>query len=155
MKKILLNILFITLCTCAFSQTPDEQKFLGTWKWKAGNKELTLFLKYDTVKLVNSFPAIAGFHRFFRNDSMIQDCIPLYLPELASYRQGSFLGAIVNNPQQLMGTIFDKEMNKNGRVYLTFIYPDKLKFEIMSMHAPQGKGAGFSLPTGILLTKQP
>lgn len=156
MKKLILNILFITFCTCVYSQAPDEQKFFGTWKWKNGNKELILFMKYDTVKKVTSIPLIIGFHRYIRNDSVVQDYMPLYLPEYASSGEASFGGLLDNNNSNVfIGSIFDKEMNKNGRLYLTFIYPNKLKFELMSMNAPQGKGAGFSLPTGIILTKQP
>lgn len=159
MKKYLL-LIFITLCTnYAFSQAFEEQKFFGTWKWQNGNKQITLFLKYDTINTnIKSFPAVIGFHRFIRNDSVVQNFMPLYLPQYADYTSSSYIGGLdQNNVNLLVGTIKDEETNKAGRLYLTYISPNKLKFELMSLNGIQvgARGAAFSLPTGIIFTKEP
>lgn len=157
MKKRLFTIsLFVFILTGqTFTQSLDEMKFIGTWKWSSGNTHFTLYLRYDSVKIGTGYTAIIGFHSLIRNDSLVQDGMPLF-PQFTDYKTCTYLGKIVDNPQQLMGSILDMERNKYARIYITYAGNNHLYMTVESMNGLQfgSKPGPFLLPTGITLTKQ-
>lgn len=152
MKKISFILILFTVACISQAQTPDEQKFIGTWKYTSNNTQFILLLKYGAIP---NGTALLVFHRLIRNDSIAQNAIPL-LPESGDYSTAS--GGVVLIPGEAnlaKGGITDLELKKPGRIVLTCISSSQLRFQLFAVSGPQkNQGAPFRLPYDVVLAKQ-
>lgn len=153
MKKIFIVTVFSIFTATCFAQTADEQKFIGNWKYTGNNTEFSLLIKYGS--LPSGGNALLVFHKLIRNDSLVQNGIPL-LPEFGDYSSATGGVLLLNNdPNKAKGAITDTELSRPGRVILSYLSANQIRFELFRVSGPQKNYAvPFKLPYNVVLTKQ-
>jgi hypothetical protein len=164
-EKVLIKTMASLLLSCVLTfslnaQSIDEEKFLGTWKWSNGSEELTVIFKRDIIPIDSpAFHTLVGVHRYKRNDTLMQNTIPLYMPSFFNWEGASILCSkpVNGGPNLITGNIADKQLgDMYFNVDFTFLYTgNQIKMNIYCKHCLQKGDGKTRLPNGIILTKQP
>ncbi|SNV32292.1 Uncharacterised protein [Chryseobacterium taklimakanense] len=172
MKNIITTIIlfFSFSCSAQYGKEFDNgdnylnnnlNKFVGTWKYSDANQSLTIILKKENIKLPIEndvrADAIIGFHKFVKNDNIIEDNT-MYSNTNYSDKKGSIFDFGDDNNQETIEPSF-YNLSKNKYVDVKIQYVDATHIKIISIkNTPGLKLKPFDpaiiYPQNIILTKQ-
>lgn len=105
-------------------------KFVGTWKWRSDNKELTLYIKKENIQISTGsyfkMDALVGFHKLIINNNVIENSIQFNNTK-HSDKKSTLIGrtSSVNTPNNAKVVIVHN--NKNIEGTLTYISNNQIK----------------------------
>lgn len=152
----------------ANNPNPNLDKFVGTWKWEGNNKNFTIILKKQNIKIPPfnrnvTADIIYGFHQYIENNNIIENTLGN-----VNYQHGtkktSVFGGLSSYGEINILTGNLRHNSKNKSVEFEIEYIDTTHIKLVSLKNGEGlrlRKAGtppfdwsISLPQNIILTKQ-